>query len=499
MSKRIFQATKALLAASVITTLTACGVPPSLPTEVLPDPTDTDLLFTPPITSIQISESGLYEYTRSFTPWTSENDGAIVPSESNDSNHSRNSDILSPLQYLSVVIPTKVSSLDYVLQSITVKGKGVKHVEISTPSLYTPNPINHLTIQPQNLRSNAALLAGLTGESITIVYRGKSLTGTLLGVSADDQCSSDTAALEKKLVRDPCGGEALLLRGNTVFPVAIDDIVSIALGSSESQTILEAVRLAYQHKLTRLQQKGPITQVNVKIQHLQEHDDQKIHITTVVPEPLWQPSYRVTLRDDGSFELGAWMVMENNSLEDWNDVSISLESGRGKSYPAKLSDRLSADQKVEESDTSYNPANLGNIEHNSTHQLPEKLNIKKGDLVSVPILSEPFNSPVLNYYRSETDRTENSTWSRARTVMALKNTLAIRLPKGIATLFSQRYLSDFPIPEMHAQEYHVMTLGTSPDIVVTQILPSDNDNDGLIDGFDYDEFRAVILRHLTVG
>lgn len=476
MSERLFQATKTLLTVSMLT-LTACGVPPLL-TEDLPDPNDKDLPFTPPITAIQISESGLYEFVRSFTPF--------IP-ESNDS--SENSDSISPIQNLNVMIPIKVSSLDHVLQSITVKGKGVKHVEISTPSLYTPSPINHLPIQPQNLRSNAALLAGLTGEKITIVYRGRNLTGTLLGVSADDQCSSDSAALEKRLLRDPCGGEALLLRGDTVYPVAIDDIASIALESSESQTILKAVRLAYQRKLTRLQHKGPITQVNVKIQHLQEHNDQDIHITTVVPEPLWQPSYRVKLRDDGTFELGAWMVMENNSLEDWNDVSISLESGKGTSHSAKLSDRLSADDEEVFDTPSLKPVNLGNLQHKSTHQIPEKLNIKKGDLVSVPILSKPFDSSLLNYYRGGTDNANKGYSSRAHTVMAMKNPLAIRLPPGIATLFSERYVSDIPIPEMHSQEYHVMTIGTSPDFLVTQIHLVDEDDDGMIDGFDYEEIR----------
>lgn len=471
--------------------------------------------FTPPITSIHISYSGLSEYVRSFSV------------KSNDT---------SAVQVLEVVIPTRTSTLDDVLQSILVDGEGIEYVEISTPSPHNPSPINLLPIKPGDLRSNAALLAALTGKNLTI---NNNMTGTLLGVTKP--CDMD--GTQRKPSGETCGGEILLLDEGTVYPLALASISSIGLSDADSEEILKTLRLA--HHSPTVDADDPITQVNLTIKRLREYDNQMIHITTVVPAPLWKPSYRAMLNNNDTLELGLWMVMENHSLEDWNHIDISLVSGDGNSYKGQLSQRIfanrqhisyhrspaihaetsnesssmsldstrqktfsTADDKHAESasddslpypDVSIaQSAKLVSHEHGSVYHLPHKLNVKKGDLVSVPILSEPFGSALLNYYHGQAHRGLDS-WLSPNKVLALRNTLSIRLPSGVATLFSQagRYLGDMHIPEMDSGEYRLMTIGEASQIRVRQLYQFDQQKqvlslaDGLIQSQSEDIHRTT--------
>ena len=250
-------------------------------------------LFTPPITAIHISHSGLSEFVRSFTV------------KSNNT---------SAVQVLEVVIPTRTSTLDDVLQSILVDGEGIEYVEISTPSPHNPSPINRFPIKPEDLRSNAALLAALTGKQVTLNHT----TGTLLGVTKP--CDMDST--QHKLGGEACGGEILLLQEgsleegteSTVYPLSLASIQSIGLSYADSKEILKTLRFAHHQSPNDFDAEDPITQVNVTIKRLREYDNQEIHITTVVPAPLWKPSYRALLTDNNTLELGLWMVMENHSL-----------------------------------------------------------------------------------------------------------------------------------------------------------------------------------------
>jgi hypothetical protein len=52
--------------------------------------------------------------------------------------------------------------------------------------------------------------------------------------------------------------------------------------------------------------------------------------------PVWRPSYRVVLADDGSADLQAWGIVQNLSGEDWRGVSLSLVAGAPLAFQSTL-------------------------------------------------------------------------------------------------------------------------------------------------------------------
>ena len=60
--------------------------------------------------------------------------------------------------------------------------------------------------------------------------------------------------------------------------------------------------------------------------------DRRVRMGYVVATPVWKTSYRLTLADakdeKAKSNLQGWAIVENQTDSDWNDVSLSLVSGR---------------------------------------------------------------------------------------------------------------------------------------------------------------------------
>src|SRR5688572_26618684 len=55
-----------------------------------------------------------------------------------------------------------------------------------------------------------------------------------------------------------------------------------------------------------------------------EHD---LVIGYVSETPVWRPSYRLVVHEDGNADLQAWGIVQNLSGEDWQDVKMALVAG----------------------------------------------------------------------------------------------------------------------------------------------------------------------------
>lgn len=73
---------------------------------------------------------------------------------------------------------------------------------------------------------------------------------------------------------------------------------------------------------------GMFQQVEVEVR-LSKANNHALQVSYVVAAPMWKPTYRVVLPEEGKGEalLQAWAVVDNTSGEDWRDVSMSLTSG----------------------------------------------------------------------------------------------------------------------------------------------------------------------------
>ena len=63
----------------------------------------------------------------------------------------------------------------------------------------------------------------------------------------------------------------------------------------------------------------------------------RVRIGYVVETPVWKTSYRLLLDDKGTRgRIQGWAIVENQTESDWNDVSLSLVSGRPISFTMDL-------------------------------------------------------------------------------------------------------------------------------------------------------------------
>ncbi len=61
-----------------------------------------------------------------------------------------------------------------------------------------------------------------------------------------------------------------------------------------------------------------------------------VHVGYVQQAPIWKTSYRLVLKDDDKPFLQGWAIVENTTEEDWQDVSLTLVSGRPISFVMNL-------------------------------------------------------------------------------------------------------------------------------------------------------------------
>jgi hypothetical protein len=61
-----------------------------------------------------------------------------------------------------------------------------------------------------------------------------------------------------------------------------------------------------------------------------------VKVGYVVENPIWKTSYRLVMNDKGNPYLQGWAVVENTQDEDWNNVRMSLVSGRPISFQMDL-------------------------------------------------------------------------------------------------------------------------------------------------------------------
>lgn len=64
-----------------------------------------------------------------------------------------------------------------------------------------------------------------------------------------------------------------------------------------------------------------------------EHD---LSIGYVAETPVWRPSYRVLVRENGQADLQTWGIVQNLSGEDWNDVDLVLVAGAPIAFQSTL-------------------------------------------------------------------------------------------------------------------------------------------------------------------
>ncbi|MBN1656149.1 MAG: DUF4139 domain-containing protein [Deltaproteobacteria bacterium] len=106
--------------------------------------------------------------------------------------------------------------------------------------------------------------------------------------------------------------------------------VNLVRLSSVSRIAIEEGDLVMQlhRRLDASAGEGMFQQLGIDIR-LAGNESHDLTVSYVVSAPLWKPTYRVVLSDDGSQQalLQGWAVVDNTSGESWDSVLLSLTSG----------------------------------------------------------------------------------------------------------------------------------------------------------------------------
>jgi hypothetical protein len=168
----------------------------------------------------------------------------------------------------------------------------------------------------------AELLIQLRGARLTVTSLGERIAGTILGVERKQKPVGEKAQPIDVWVLN-------LISGASIRAVGLDDVQNIELEDVQLQEELNKALLAVTQ--ARDQDKKPVS-INFR-----GAGERQVRLGYVVETPVWKTSYRLILPRAGEKpKLQGWAILENQTDSDWNNISLSLVSGRPISFIAEL-------------------------------------------------------------------------------------------------------------------------------------------------------------------
>lgn len=225
-----------------------------------------------------------------------------------------------------------VKDINDLLKSMVLQDDGGGR--ISTVSYGSKDPLTRtlstFSIDLTNNPTLADLLNQIRGEQIEIDGTSK-IVGTILGV-------------EKRQV--PTGKD-----GNTVEQAFLTLLTEEGLRSVSLENVGRI-------KLTNARLDAELRQALLVLAASKSQDKKAVSLSFlgqgkrpvrvgyIQEAPIWKTSYRLVLADDAPPFLQGWAIVENTTESDWNDVNLTLVSGRPISFVMDLYEPMYLDRPV---------------------------------------------------------------------------------------------------------------------------------------------------------
>lgn len=167
--------------------------------------------------------------------------------------------------------------------------------------------------------SLAALLNQIRGARIKATAHGEEISGSILGVEVKQRA---VGQLEKVIDIWMLN----ILSAANIRSVSLDDIQKLELEDTQLQEELNKALTTV--ALERDKGKKPVTM------NFSGQGERRVRFGYVVETPVWKTSYRLILSDvsKDKSHLQGWAIVENQTENDWNNVELSLISGRPISF-----------------------------------------------------------------------------------------------------------------------------------------------------------------------
>jgi len=220
-------------------------------------------------------------------------------------------------------IRVRKDQVDDLLKSLTVVDADGKAVSVSMPLDAQSWASPALRVLGPGRGSLASVLDAMRGTDVTLTTREGEIRGRVMMV--------------ERVVNEPDPSRSTP-RGSSPEGPTIDNKITVVAGEQLRTVRLSKVQgvklhngdLAVQlgRNLDASAGEGMFQQVDVEIR-LTKAGSHDLMVSYVAAAPIWKPTYRVVLPEDGEGAalLQGWAVVDNLSGEDWSQIKLSLTSG----------------------------------------------------------------------------------------------------------------------------------------------------------------------------
>jgi hypothetical protein len=218
----------------------------------------------------------------------------------------------------------KTADINDLLKSLVVQDKSGGLV--TAVNYGSPEPLSRtlktLAVDLAENPSLASIFRQLRGQRVQLESPA-TVSGAIVGVESRSMSeAADAAPVEVLNVRTAEGLES----------VRIDRIV-------RTRFLDPKVDREFQQALDLLAQARTSDQKRVKLD-FRGGGKRNVSVAYIQEAPVWKTSYRLVLADDAPPFLQGWAIVENTTTHDWQDVRLTLVSGRPISFQMDLYEPL---------------------------------------------------------------------------------------------------------------------------------------------------------------
>jgi len=213
----------------------------------------------------------------------------------------------------------KASEMDDVLKSLVVEDTGGGKVRSLRYEMNEPanKRLAELSVVPAPNQPLALLLDQIRGAKAEFLVGGQRVSGTIV--------SGRLAPLPNQGQRQEV---TLMLESGDLKVLDLETVASVRLTDPRlQQQLADALATIAQ---SRSSEKKVVT--------IQTDGAKQLVARYLVPAPVWKSSYRLVLPDTGASQLEGWAIIDNASGEDWNNIELTVVSGKPVSFITRLYD-----------------------------------------------------------------------------------------------------------------------------------------------------------------
>ncbi len=224
----------------------------------------------------------------------------------------------------SIDLKFNVADVNDLLKSMVLEDRGGGRISTVTYDSRDPltKTLRTFSVDLSREPTLAGLLRQVRGEQVTLevpkLGPNSAVTGRIISVE-----SRPHSATEKN--GEPITSDLLnLLTATGLRSIPLDSV-------SEFRLLNEKLNAELTEALGVLAQRNGRDKKTITLKFLGQ-GERPVRIGYIQEAPLWKTSYRLVLKDDGKPLLQGWAIVENTTEHDWQDVQLTLVSGRPISF-----------------------------------------------------------------------------------------------------------------------------------------------------------------------